>query len=104
MIDVIAERSPLGGLERWLGDPEIDEVIVEGRATTVTIRSPRVPGSPHYRLLLRNGAVRAALESWLEVRRRGEAGDHKGVGVPAQRQRRRRSENGHGTRVFASVR
>lgn len=30
MIDVIAERSPLGGLERWLGDPDIDEVIVNG--------------------------------------------------------------------------
>ena len=30
MIDVIAERSPLGGLERWLGDPAIEEVIVNG--------------------------------------------------------------------------
>ena len=30
MIDVIAEQSPLGGLERWLGDPAIDEVIVNG--------------------------------------------------------------------------
>jgi pilus assembly protein CpaF len=30
MIDVIAERSPLGGLERWLEDPAIDEVIVNG--------------------------------------------------------------------------
>ena len=30
MIDVIAERSPLGGLERWLGDSAIDEVIVNG--------------------------------------------------------------------------
>ena len=30
MIDVIAERSPLGGLERWLGDADIDEVIVNG--------------------------------------------------------------------------
>ena len=30
MIDVIAERSPFGGLERWLGDPDIDEVIVNG--------------------------------------------------------------------------
>ena len=30
MIDVIAERSPLGGLERWLGDPMIDEIIVNG--------------------------------------------------------------------------
>ena len=32
-----------------------------GRAITVTIASPRVPGSPNYRLLLRNRAVRAAL-------------------------------------------
>ena len=39
-----------------------DEVLEEGRAITVTIASPRVPGSPNYRLLLRNGAVRAALE------------------------------------------
>jgi pilus assembly protein CpaF len=30
VIDVIAERAPLGGLERWLGDPSIDEVIVNG--------------------------------------------------------------------------
>ena len=30
MIDVIAERSPLGGLERWLDDPAITEVIVNG--------------------------------------------------------------------------
>jgi glycosyltransferase involved in cell wall biosynthesis len=32
-----------------------------GRGVTVTIASPRVPGSPHYRLLLRNGAVRSIL-------------------------------------------
>ena len=31
MIDIIAERSPLGGLERWLADPAVDEVIVNGR-------------------------------------------------------------------------
>jgi pilus assembly protein CpaF len=30
VIDVIAERSPLGGLERWLDDAAIDEVIVNG--------------------------------------------------------------------------
>ena len=41
---------------------ERDEIIEEERATTVTIASPRVPGSPHYRLMLRNGAVRRALE------------------------------------------
>ncbi|HET7576602.1 MAG TPA: glycosyltransferase [Sphingomicrobium sp.] len=39
-----------------------DEIIEEERAVTVTIRSPRVPGSPHYRLMLRNGAVLRALE------------------------------------------
>ena len=39
-----------------------DEVIEEDRAITVTIASPRVPGSPHYRLMLRNRAVRETLE------------------------------------------
>lgn len=39
-----------------------DEIIEEDRAMTVMIASPRVPGSPHYRLMLRNGAVGAALE------------------------------------------
>jgi len=39
-----------------------DEVIDEGRAITVMIASPHVPGSPNYRLLLRSGAVREALE------------------------------------------
>lgn len=39
-----------------------DEVIEEDRAITVTVASPKVPGSPHYRLMLRNGAVREALE------------------------------------------
>jgi alpha-1,6-mannosyltransferase len=39
-----------------------DEVIEEDRAVTVTIRSPKVPTSPHYRLMLRNGAVREALK------------------------------------------
>jgi alpha-1,6-mannosyltransferase len=38
-----------------------DEVAEEDRAVTVTIASPHVPGSPHYRLMLRNRAVRAAL-------------------------------------------
>jgi alpha-1,6-mannosyltransferase len=39
-----------------------DQLIEEERAITVTIASPRVPGSPHYRLMLRNGAVRKTLE------------------------------------------
>ena len=41
-----------------------DEVIDEGRAVTVFIASPKVPRSPHYRLLLRNRAVRATLEQY----------------------------------------
>ena len=39
-----------------------DDVVEEERAITVTVASPHVPGSPHYRLMLRNGEVRAALE------------------------------------------
>ena len=39
-----------------------DTVAEEGRAITATIRSPHVPGSPNYRLMLRNRAVRAILE------------------------------------------
>jgi alpha-1,6-mannosyltransferase len=39
-----------------------DSVVEDRRTITVTIASPRVPTSPKYRLLLRNGAVRAALE------------------------------------------
>lgn len=41
-----------------------DEVIDEERAITVTVASPRVPGSPHYRLMLRNRAVMRALEHY----------------------------------------
>jgi alpha-1,6-mannosyltransferase len=41
-----------------------DQVVEEERAVTVTIASPHVPGSPHYRLMLRNRAVRAALEQF----------------------------------------
>lgn len=41
-----------------------DEVVEEERAITVTVASPQVPGSPHYRLMLRNRAVRAALERY----------------------------------------
>ena len=41
-----------------------DSVLEEGRAITVTIASPPVPTSPKYRLLLRNRAVRAALDRY----------------------------------------
>ena len=40
-----------------------DTIVYEeaGRAITITVASPKVPGSPHYRLLLRNRAVRKVL-------------------------------------------
>lgn len=41
---------------------DCDRVEEDGRATTVWVKSPHVPFSPNYRLLLRNGAVREALE------------------------------------------
>jgi alpha-1,6-mannosyltransferase len=56
----ILESTPHSHLMIVPGDR--DEVIEQERATTVVIRSPRVPGSPHYRLMVRNGAVKAALE------------------------------------------
>src|SRR5207302_561116 len=39
-----------------------DEIVEDDRAITVTVASPHAPGSPHYRLMLRNRAVRRALE------------------------------------------
>jgi pilus assembly protein CpaF len=30
VIDLVAEQSPLGGLERWLADPAVSEVLVNG--------------------------------------------------------------------------
>jgi alpha-1,6-mannosyltransferase len=56
----ILESTPHSHLMIIPGDR--DEVIEHDRAVTVTIASPHVPGSPHYRLMLRNRAVRAALE------------------------------------------
>jgi alpha-1,6-mannosyltransferase len=41
-----------------------DQVVEKERAITVTVASPHVPGSPHYRLMVRNGAVRRALERY----------------------------------------
>ena len=58
----ILEATPHRHLMIVPGDR--DEVVEEDRAVTVTIASPHVPGSPHYRLMLRNGAVRKALERY----------------------------------------
>lgn len=39
-----------------------DEVVEDGRTITATVASPKVPGSPNYRLLLRSWQVRRLLE------------------------------------------
>ncbi len=41
---------------------EFDEVIEDERTITATVASPKVPGSPNYRLLLRSWQVRSLLE------------------------------------------
>ena len=41
-----------------------DEVIEEDRTITATVASPKVPGSPNYRLLLRSGRVRRLLAEY----------------------------------------
>lgn len=46
------------------GPSDAVEVEADGRAITAFIASPRVPGSPHYRLMLRNGVVRWVLERY----------------------------------------
>jgi alpha-1,6-mannosyltransferase len=58
----ILENTPHGHLMIIPGPRDTIEASDGGRAIMVTIASPRVPRSPHYRLLLRNGAVRDALD------------------------------------------
>jgi len=58
VIDAIAERSPLGGLERWLDDPSIDEVLVNGHGDVWIERS----GSLRRVGTMSRGAVMSATE------------------------------------------
>ena len=58
----IIERTPHRHLLIVPGAHDATTVEEGGRAISATIASPKVPGSPHYRLLLRNRAVRAALD------------------------------------------
>jgi len=55
----ILDNSPHRHLLIVPGDK--DEVIEDGRTITATVASPKVPGSPNYRLLLRSGQVRRLL-------------------------------------------
>ncbi|MEO7814119.1 MAG: glycosyltransferase [Sphingomicrobium sp.] len=55
----ILDHSPHRHLLIVPGDR--DEVVDGGRSIMVTVASPKVPGSPNYRLLLRSGEVRRLL-------------------------------------------
>ena len=43
---------------------ETDEIVEDGRTITATVASPKVPGSPNYRLLLRSGQVKRVLAQY----------------------------------------
>jgi len=58
----ILQKTPHRHLLIVPGPTDRLDIEEGGRAVTATIASPRVPGSPHYRLLLRNQAVRRVLE------------------------------------------
>jgi len=57
----ILDNTPHRHLLIVPGPRDLVEVEEGGRAITAFVASPKVPGSPHYRLLLRSGAVRAIL-------------------------------------------
>jgi len=42
MIDLVAEQSPLGGLERWMHDPSITELMVNGGSEVWVERAGRL--------------------------------------------------------------
>ncbi|GAA4001700.1 glycosyltransferase family 1 protein [Sphingomonas humi] len=60
----IIENTPHSHLMILPGRTDAIEESEGGRAITVWLKSPKVPFSPNYRLLLRNGAVRKALASF----------------------------------------
>lgn len=61
----ILDNTPHRHLMIVPGPRDAVEIEAGGRAITAFIASPKVPGSPHYRLLLRNGAVRCLLDDYL---------------------------------------
>ncbi len=58
----ILEQTPHRHLMIVPGPRDAIDVEESGRATTVFVASPKVPGSPHYRLMLRNRRVRTVLD------------------------------------------
>jgi pilus assembly protein CpaF len=61
MIDLVAEQGPLGGLQRWLADPEISEVLVNGGSEVWVERRGRLEAVG----TMRTSTVLAVLEQLL---------------------------------------
>jgi alpha-1,6-mannosyltransferase len=57
----ILDNTPYRHLMIVPGDRDATMIEADGRAVTAFVASPKVPTSPHYRLLLRNRAVRSLL-------------------------------------------
>jgi len=60
----ILDNTPSRHLIIVPGPRDAVEIEDGGRAITAFIASPKVPGSPHYRLMLRNRAVRSVLDKY----------------------------------------
>lgn len=60
----ILENTPYRHLMIVPGPRDTIAVEEGGRGITIMLASPKVPGSPHYRLMLRNRAVRAVLAEY----------------------------------------
>lgn len=60
----ILENSPHRHLLIVPGSRDSIDLAADGRAITATIASPPVPFSPHYRLMIRNSAVRSLLADY----------------------------------------
>ena len=57
MIDLVAEQAPLGGLERWLSDPAINEVMVNAGSEVWVERAGRLEHVGRIRQLRHPGRV-----------------------------------------------
>ncbi len=58
VVDLVAEQSPLGGLERWLGDPTVTEVMVNAGQEVWIESQGRVEHVGH----MRTGTLLMAIE------------------------------------------
>ncbi|MDO8364330.1 MAG: ATPase, T2SS/T4P/T4SS family [Actinomycetota bacterium] len=57
MIDLVAEQSPLGGLERWLHDPTVNEVMVNAGSEVWVERAGRLQHVGRIRTATLLGAI-----------------------------------------------